>query len=145
MADKKQDQEQQQEQEEQEQGQESTGSASQSGGIATGTAAKAVAAAAATGAAALAARKVMSGRSESGSNGSSNGGSPKEQGDEGEGSILSSVLSGGWEAARDALLPAAEDAAGAAGEYVAQHGPDVLRDRIVPRFVDSFNEARGGS
>jgi len=144
MADKKQDQEQQQEQEEQEQGQESTGSASQSGGIATGTAAKAVAAAAATGAAALAARKVMSGRGES-SNGNSNGGSPKEQGDEGEGSILSSVLSGGWEAARDALLPAAEDAAGAAGEYVAQHGPDVLRDRIVPRFVDSFNEARGGS
>jgi hypothetical protein len=141
MADKKQDQEQQQEQE---QGQESTGSASQSGGIATGTAAKAVAAAAATGAAALAARKVMSGRGES-SNGNSNGGSPKEQGDEGEGSILSSVLSGGWEAARDALLPAAEDAAGAAGEYVAQHGPDVLRDRIVPRFVDSFNEARGGS
>ena len=69
---------------------------------------------------------------------------PERQGD-GEGSILSSVLAGGWEAARDALLPAAEDAAGAAGEYVAQHGPDVLRDRIVPRFVDSFNEARGGS
>ena len=55
------------------------------------------------------------------------------------------VLSGGWEAARDALLPAAEDAAGAAGEYVAQHGPEILRDRIVPRFVESFNEARGGS
>ena len=131
--------------EQQEQEPESTGSESQSGGIATGTAAKAVAAAAATGAAALAARKVMSGRSESGPNGSSNGGSPKEQGGEGEGSLMSSVLSGGWEAARDALLPAAEDAAGAAGEYVAQHGPDVLRDRIVPRFVDSFNEARGGS
>jgi hypothetical protein len=109
---------------------------------ATGTAVKAVAAAAATGAAALAAKKVMSGRS--GSNGnSSNGGSAERQGD--ENSILNSVLSGGWEAAREALLPAAEDAAGAAGEYVAQHGPDVLRDRIVPRFVDSFNEARGGS
>lgn len=108
----------------------------------TGTAVKAVAAAAATGAAALAAKKVMSGRG--GSNGSeSNGDSPKRQ--EGEDSILSSVLSGGWEAARDALLPAAEDAAGAAGEYVAQHGPDILRDRIVPRFVDSFNEARGSS
>jgi hypothetical protein len=22
-------------------------------------------------------------------------------------------------------------------------GPEILRDRIVPRFVDSFNEARG--
>jgi hypothetical protein len=59
--------------------------------------------------------------------------------------VLSSVLSGGWEAARDALLPAAEDAAGAAGEWIAQQGPEVLRERIVPRFVESFNDARGGS
>jgi hypothetical protein len=111
---------------------------------AAGTAVKAVAAAAATGAAALAAKKVMSGRG--GSNGSStNGDSPKPKPQSSEPSIMNSVLSGGWEAARDALLPAAEDAAGAAGEYVALHGPDVLRDRIVPRFVDSFNEARGGS
>lgn len=131
MADDNQEQQEQTEQQEQ----------SGSGPSTTGTAVKAVAAAAATGAAALAAKKVMSGR---GSNGnSSNGGAAEREG--GEGSILNSVLSGGWEAARDALLPAAEDAAGAAGEYVAQHGPDVLRDRIVPRFVDSFNEARGGS
>jgi len=127
-----------QEQQEQQQDQQQAGS----GSPVTGTAVKAVAAAAATGAAALAARKVMSGR---GSNGkSSNGGSPQKQGEGGE-SILSSALAGGWEAARDALLPAAEDAAGAAGEYVAQHGPDILRERIVPRFVDSFNEAREGS
>jgi len=125
--------------EENQEQQESTGAESQSGG--TGTAVKAVAAAAATGAAALAARKVMSGRSGSSNGSSSNGDGAQQEGGE---SILSSVLSGGWEAARDALLPAAEDAAGAAGEYVAQHGPDVLRDRILPRFVDSFNEARGG-
>jgi len=132
MADENQEQQEQEEQQEQ-----------SSSGPGTGTAVKAVAAAAATGAAALAAKKVMSSRS-SGSNGtSSNGGTPERQGGEGENSILNSVLSGGWEAARDALLPAAEDAAGAAGEYVAQHGPDVLRERIVPRFVDSFNEARG--
>ena len=123
--------------------QEQSGPEGQSSGGGTGTAVKAVAAAAATGAAALAARKVMSGRGSSNGN-SSNGGSPEKQGS-GEGSVLNSVLSGGWEAARDALLPAAEDAAGAAGEYVAQHGPEILRDRIVPRFVDSFNEARGGS
>jgi hypothetical protein len=121
------------------QGQELGGSEGQSAGIGTGTAAKAVAAAAATGVAAFAARKVMSGRG--GSNGqSSNGGALQHQG--GEGSILNSVLSGGWEAAGAALLFAAEDAAGAAGEWLADHGPDVLRDRIVPRFVRSFNEAR---
>jgi hypothetical protein len=133
MADEK------QEQQEQQDDQQAQGGSESSGG--TGTAVKAVAAAAATGAAALAARKVMSGRG--GSNGhSGNGSSPRRSED---GSVLSSVLSGGWDAARDALLPAAEDAAGAAGEYVAQHGPEVLRDRIVPRFVDAFNEARGGS
>ena len=110
--------------------------------VGTGTAVKAVAAAAATGAAALAAQKVMSARGSNGQAG--NGDSPQKQ-DEGGESILSSALAGGWEAARDALLPAAEDAAGAAGEYVAQHGPDILRDRIVPRFVDSFNEARGNT
>jgi hypothetical protein len=125
-------------QEQQDQQQES---GSQSGGAGgSGTAVKAAAAAAATGVAALAAKKALSGRS--GSNGSGNGSSPEGKG---EGSVLNSVLSGGWEAARDALLPAAEDAAGAAGEYVAQHGPEILRERIVPRFVDSFNEARGGS
>ena len=136
MADENQDQQQGQ------QDQEVGGSQGQSSRGSTGTAMKAAAAAAATGAAALAARKVMSGRGGSNRQ-SSNGGSPSILG--GEGSVLSSAISGGWEAARDALLPAAEDAAGAAGEYLAQHGPDILRDRIVPRFVDSFNEARGGS
>ena len=129
-----------QEQQEQQQGQEQTGSPSSGG---TGTAVKAMAAAAATGAAALAAKKVMSARSSNGQ--ASNGDSPEKQDEGGGESILSSALSGGWEAARDALLPAAEDAAGAAGEYVAQHGPDILRERIVPRFVDSFNEARGNA
>ncbi len=135
-------------QEQNEQNDQNEGQEQSSSSPGTGTAVKAVAAAAATGAAALAAKKVMSSRGGSSNGSSSNGDSPKRKsGGEGddEGSILNSVLSGGWEAARDALLPAAEDAAGAAGEYVAQHGPDVLRDRIVPRFVDSFNEARGNS
>jgi len=124
----------------QEQQEEQNESTSQSGG-AGGTAVKAAAAAAATGVAALAAKKALSGR------GSSNGhsGNGNSSGGQSEGSVLNSVLSGGWDAARDSLLPAAEDAAGAAGEYVAQHGPEILRDRIVPRFVESFQEARGGS
>ena len=129
------------ENQEQQDQQDVTGSESQSGGGGTGTAVKAAAAAAATGMAAYAAKKALSGRGSSNGH-SSNGGSSQSKD---EGSVFSSVLSGGWEAARDALLPAAEDAAGAAGEYVAQHGPEILRERIVPRFVDSFNEARGSS
>ena len=121
----------------QEQGQQNQQGSSQGG--AGGTAMKAAAAAAATSVAAIAARKAFSNRRSSngqGGNSSSRGGSE---------SVIGSVLSGGWDAARDALIPAAEDAAGAAGEYLARNGPEVLRDRIVPRFVDSFNSARGES
>lgn len=113
------------------------------GGSAAGTAVKAAAAAAATGVAALAAKKALSSRGNANGQ-TTNGGSVAQKANEGP-SMLNSVLSGGWEAARDALLPAAEDAAAAAGEYVAQNGPDILRDRIVPRFIDSFNEARDKS
>jgi hypothetical protein len=132
MADENQQQEQQQ----------SEGSAAEQGG-GTSTAVKAAAAAAATGVAALAARKALSGRGSSNGH-SSNGGSPSSRKSD-IGSALNNVLSGGWEAARDALVPAAEDAAGAAGEYLAHNGPDVIRERIVPRFIDSFNQARGES
>jgi len=122
----------------QQQQQESGGEGQTSGG--TGTAMKAAAAAAATGVAAIAAKRALSNRGNSNGQ-SSNGSSRKDD----VGSMLSSALSGGWDAARDALLPAAEDAAGAAGEYLAQNGPDFVRERIVPRFIDSFNEARGES
>ena|SRR5438034_635571 len=109
----------------------------------TSTAMKAATAVAATGVAAFAARKALSGRGSSNEH-SSNGGTPSSRRSD-FGSALNNVLSGGWEAARDALVPAAEDAAEAAGEYLAQNGPEVIRERIVPRFIDSFNEARGGS
>jgi hypothetical protein len=110
-----------------------------SGGSKGGTAVKAAAAAAATGVAAFAAKKALSGRRHS--NGQSrNGGSPGK-----DDSIFASMLAGGWDAARDTLLPAAEDAAGAAGEFLAQNGPEVIRERIVPRFIESFHEASGGN
>jgi hypothetical protein len=121
-------------------------SGAEQGGGGTSTAVKAAAAAAATGVAAIAARKALSNRGGEGSNvrSSSNGGSPSSR--KGDlSSTLNHVLSGGWEAARDALVPAAEDAAGAAGEWVAQNGPEVVRERIVPKFIDSFNDARGES
>jgi hypothetical protein len=53
------------------------------------------------------------------------------------GSLLSTV----WESAAGSLLPLAEEAADAAGKWTAENAPDVVRDRIVPRFVESFNDA----
>jgi hypothetical protein len=118
---------------------EQSGSATEHAG--RNNAVKAVAAAAATGAAAYAAKKALSGRSES-NEGSSDG--PRSS-SKGEGSVVGSMVSGGWDAARDALIPAAENAASAVGTYLAQNGPEVIRDRIVPRFISAFNKAQEGS
>jgi hypothetical protein len=118
--------------------QESQQSTKTSGSAGSGAAVKAAAAAAATGVAALAAKKALSGR---GNGEAKNGGS---SGSGSSDSVFSSMVSGGWEAARDSLLPMAEDAAGAAGKYLANSAPDVVRERIVPRFISSFNDASGG-
>jgi hypothetical protein len=55
--------------------------------------------------------------------------------------LLASAGSSAWEAASSALLPLAEDAAESAGKYLAEKAPDVVRERIVPRFIEAFNEA----
>ena len=112
-----------------------TESESAGGGNATRTAIKAAAAAAATGAAAVAAKKALSSRS----NGSTNGESESKKSG---GSLVTSIASGSWDAAQDAIVPLAADAAAAAGKYLAQSGPDVVKEEIVPRFIDAFNEAR---
>ena len=39
------------------------------------------------------------------------------------------------------LLPLAEQAAGSAGRYVAEHAPDAVRKQIIPRFIDAFEKA----
>ncbi len=65
-------------------------------------------------------------------------------GDEGEDGLRSrggSLLETAWESAADALVPLAEDAANAAGKWLAENSPDVVRERIVPRFIESFNDA----
>jgi hypothetical protein len=108
-------------------------------GTGGGTALKAAAAAAATGAATYAVRRAFahdgdgekSSRADS-SSGKSGAGS----------SLLASAAASGWDAAAEVLIPLAEDAAEAAGKYVATHGPEVLRERIVPKFVEAFNDAR---
>jgi len=94
-----------------------------------------------TGAAAMAARKAFT---HSSNGGSSNGDkSPVKGKGDGSSTLLTSIASGGWDAARDAVLPLAEDAAGAAGTWLAKNGPEIVRDKIVPRFITSFNEAKG--
>ena len=59
----------------------------------------------------------------------------------GASSILASAAESGWEAAADVLTPIAESAAESAGRYVAQHGPDVIRERIIPKFIEAFEDA----
>jgi hypothetical protein len=110
-----------------------------SGGNAGNTALKAAAAAAATGAATYAVRRAMShdDRAKNGDGADSNG-----SGRSGTQSILASAAATGWDAASDVLVPFAEEAAEAAGKYVATHGPDIVRDRIVPKFIEAFNDAK---
>jgi hypothetical protein len=107
----------------------------QQGGGGGATALKVAAAAAATGAAAYAARKAVT------RNGGSNGHGSERSSSKDSG-LAGSIFSGSWDAARDQLLPLAEDAAGAAGKFVAENGPEIVCDRLLPRFISSFENAR---
>lgn len=102
----------------------------------------AVAAAAGVGAYAL--RKALTSGSATslvpGRNGQGDGEDDDDEGDGGSrggSSLLSTVL----DSASSSLLPLAEEAAEAAGKWTAENAPDVVRDRIVPRFIESFNDA----
>ena len=121
-------------------------------GSGRGTALKAAAAVAAASAAAVATKKALAKRqSENGSSSEQEqerSGKPAKSGSNSKlmsGSLFRSVAEEGWDAARDALVPVAEDVASAAGTYLAEKAPDIVRDRIVPRFISSFNEASGKS
>jgi hypothetical protein len=105
---------------------------------------RAAAIAAVSGATALAAKKAFSGRdqSESGQRGAKSASrQAKSDGD----SMLKDMLASGWSAAKDSLLPFAEDGATAAGEWVARSGPEFVADRLVPRFIRGFERARRAS
>ena len=45
------------------------------------------------------------------------------------------------ESASDHVLPLAEAAAEEAGRWVARNSPEVIRDRLLPRFIDAFKAA----
>lgn len=118
----------------------------QEGASGTRTALKAAAAAAATGAATFAVRKALSHEghdSGNGGEGGEGGGSSSsgQRGHEGAGSILSTAAASAWESASDVVIPMAEDAVAAAGRYLAERAPDVVRERLVPRFIEAFNDA----
>jgi hypothetical protein len=101
------------------------------------TAVRAAAIAAVSGATALAAKKAFVDRGS---------GEEKPKRDERKGSnqdVIGSMVSSAWDSARDSLVPMLEDAAGSAGEYLAQNGPEVIRETIVPRFIDGFERGRG--
>ena len=96
------------------------------------------AAAAAAGAAVYGLKKALA----SGGNGKSarsddDDGDEREEGGMRAGGMLQSV----WESASDSLVPLAEQAADAAGKWVAENSPDLVREHIVPRFIESFQDA----
>jgi hypothetical protein len=55
------------------------------------------------------------------------------------------LVSAGWDAAKGSVLPLVENGARAAGRFVAERSPDVVRDNILPPFIEAFTEARGRS
>ena len=64
----------------------------------------------------------------------------REHGHE-RGGIGRPLLATVWESASEGLLPLAEDAAEAAGRWAARSSPAVVRERLLPRFIDSFKAA----
>jgi hypothetical protein len=109
------------------------------GGSARSTALAAAAAVAAGGAATYAVRRAMShdGSQKARGRPSSNGLRRSRAS-----AILASAASTTWEAAADVLIPMAEEAAESAGKYLAEHSPEVIRERIAPKFIEAFNHAK---
>jgi hypothetical protein len=101
------------------------------------TAVRAAVIAAATSATAIAAKKAFSGRE-----GSQSGEKQRSGGSGNEDSMVGTMIASGWHAAKDSLLPFAEEAAGSAGEYLARNGPDFVRETLVPRFIRGFEQAQ---
>jgi hypothetical protein len=110
-------------------------------GTSGATALKAAAAAGAATAATYAVRRALSHDSGS-SNGASEVVNTLKKKRSRSSSILASAAETSWEAASDALLPLADDAAEAAGKYLATHGPEILRERVIPKFIQAFNDAK---
>src|SRR5687767_7020184 len=57
-------------------------------------------------------------------------------------SLRSAVDALTWDRAQEMLVPLAERAASAAGSYAAREAPEIVSDRLIPRFIDAFNKVR---
>lgn len=51
-----------------------------------------------------------------------------------------STLDTAWDAASDHLLPVVGDAASSLGASVAKKAPEIVRDELVPRFIEGFQK-----
>jgi hypothetical protein len=120
------------------QDQETTDGHDASNGSARKTVVRAAALAAASGATAFAAKKAFSDR---GSTSVAKRRSDDTREHEGE-SLVSSMVTSAWDSARDSLVPMIEDAATHAGEYLAQNGPEVIRESVIPQFIRGFERGR---
>jgi hypothetical protein len=110
---------------------------------------KMAALAAAGGATAFAAKKALESRT-SGEGGPSSSRRTRARNSNGNAAsrntvaLLSAALDHGWNAAKDTLTPIVGDASTRAGNYVAEHAPEVVRDVVIPRFIAGFERARSG-
>ena len=120
------------------QDQEATNGHETSDGSGRKTVVRAAALAAASGATAFAAKKAFSDRG-SGSTATRKSDDTREH--EGE-SLVSSMVTSAWDSARDSLVPMIEDAARHAGEYLAQSGPEVVRESVIPQFIRGFERGQ---
>jgi len=64
-------------------------------------------------------------------------GSDSESDSGGSSTLLQTV----WDSTSGSIMPFAEQAADAAGKWVAENAPDVVRDELVPRFIEAFQDA----
>ena len=104
---------------------------------------RAAAIAAASGATALAAKKLSDRQTPSSEGRRDRGGADDDRDRKKTGEpLVGAMLASGWDAAKDSIIPIAEDAASRAGEYVAASGPELLRDTLVPRFISGFEKGR---
>jgi hypothetical protein len=65
----------------------------------------------------------------------------QEQSDENGLARSGSLVITALESASDHVLPLAEAAAEEVGRWVARNSPEVVRDRLLPRFIDAFKAA----
>jgi hypothetical protein len=53
-----------------------------------------------------------------------------------------SIAATAWNAASGSVLPVVEEAAAAVGKAAADKAPAAVRDKLIPRFIEAFEESR---